>query len=70
MKQKILFVASLLFGLIFINAGLNNFFNYMPTPDDLPEGMMKMFTAVTEIVWLTPLLGVAQIVGGILFIIP
>lgn len=70
MKQKILFVVGLLFGLMFVNAGLNNFFNYMPTPDDLPEGMMKMFTAVTEIVWLSPLLGVAQIAGGILFIIP
>ncbi len=32
MKNKILFVVSLLFGLLFINAGLNKFFNYMPVP--------------------------------------
>jgi uncharacterized membrane protein YphA (DoxX/SURF4 family) len=70
MKQKILFVASLLFGLMFINAGLNNFFNYMPTPDDTPESMIRMFTGMMEIVWLSPLMGVVQIVGGILFIIP
>jgi uncharacterized membrane protein YphA (DoxX/SURF4 family) len=70
MKQKILFVVSLLFGLMFVNSGLNKFFNYMPMPDDMPEGMMKMFTGLMAISWLLPLIGVAEIVGGILFIIP
>jgi putative oxidoreductase len=70
MKQKILFVVALLFGLMFINSGLNKFFNYMPMPDDMPEGMMKMFTGLMAIPWLLPLIGVAEIVGGILFIIP
>lgn len=32
MKQKSLFAASLIFGLMFINAGLNKFFNYIPLP--------------------------------------
>lgn len=32
MRKKILFVLSLLFGLMFVNAGLNVFFNYMPEP--------------------------------------
>lgn len=32
MKQKIITVVSVLFGLMFINAGLNKFFNYMPVP--------------------------------------
>jgi uncharacterized membrane protein YphA (DoxX/SURF4 family) len=70
MKQKILFVVALLFGLMFINSGLNKFFNYMPMPDDIPESMMKMFTGMMAIPWLLPLIGVAEIVGGILFIIP
>lgn len=70
MKSKILFVVSLLFGLVFINAGLNKFFNYMPVPEDLPEGTMRMFTAIMEIGWLMPLIGAAEVVGGILFIIP
>jgi uncharacterized membrane protein YphA (DoxX/SURF4 family) len=70
MKQKILFVVALLFGLIFVNSGLNKFFNYMPMPDDMPEDMMKMFTGMMAIPWLLPLIGVAEIVGGILFIIP
>lgn len=70
MKQKILFVVSLLFGLMFANSGLNKFFNYMPMPDDMPENMMKMFAGMMAISWLLPLIGVAEIVGGILFIIP
>ena len=69
-KSKVLFVVSLLFGLFFINAGLNKFFNYMPMPKDLPEKMMKAFNAFAEIGWLMPLVGMAEIVGGLLIIIP
>ena len=68
MKKKILFVVSLLFGLIFINSGLNKFFNYMPMPKDMPEEMMKMMTAFMQIGWLMPLIAVAEIAGGLLFI--
>jgi len=70
MKNKILFVISILFGLMFINAGLNKFFNYMPVPNDLPEKLIKTMTAMMEISWLMPLVAVTEIVGGILFIIP
>lgn len=68
MKNKILFVVSLLFGLMFINAGLNKFFNYMPMPKDMPENTMKVMTAFSDIGWLIPLVGVVEIIGGILFI--
>jgi uncharacterized membrane protein YphA (DoxX/SURF4 family) len=67
MKKKILFVICLLFGLMFINSGLNKFFNYMPPPDNLPEKMTRVMGAFMEIVWLMPLIGIAEIVGGILF---
>ena len=70
MKKKILFVVSILFGLMFINAGLNKFFNYIPVPADLPEKMVKVMAAMMEITWLMPLLASAEIVGGILFMIP
>ncbi|OAQ39892.1 DoxX family protein [Pedobacter psychrophilus] len=70
MKNKILFVVSLLFGLLFINAGLNKFFNYMPMPDNLPEKMVKIMGAIMEIGWLLPLVAVAEIVGGLLIILP
>ena len=37
-------------------------------PKDLPENMIKLMGAIKEISWLLPLVGVAEIVGGILFI--
>ncbi len=69
-KNKVLFVLALLFGLFFINAGLNKFFNYMPMPKELPEKMLKAFNAFMEIGWLMPLVGLAEIIGGLLIIIP
>lgn len=70
MKNKILFVISLLFGLMFINSGLNKIFQYMPMPEDMPENMMKVVEAFATIVWLMPLIAVVEIIGGILVIIP
>lgn len=68
MKKKILFVLCFLFGLMFINAGLNKFFNYMPMPKDMPAQLLKVMGASMEIGWLMPLVGLAEIVGGVLFI--
>lgn len=70
MKQKFLFILCLLSGLMFINAGLNKFLNYMPPPADLPEKMQKLGAAFMTIGWLMPLVGIAEILGGILLIIP
>ena len=70
MKSKILFAISLLFGLVIINAGLNKFLNYMPMPEKMPEKMVKAFGAFMEIGWLLPLVGLAEIIGGIFLIIP
>jgi uncharacterized membrane protein YphA (DoxX/SURF4 family) len=69
-KTKVLFVLALLFGLMFINAGLDKFFHYMPMPKDMSEKMMKAFGAFTEIGWLMPLVGIAEVIGGILIILP
>jgi len=68
MKRKILFVLCLLAGLMFINAGLNKFFNYMPAPKDMPEKMVKVMTAFMEIGWLMPLVGFVEVIGGLLLI--
>lgn len=68
MKKKIIFVISLLFGLMFINSGLNKLFHYMPVPDNLPENMMKAMQAFMAIGWLLPLIAAAEIIGGALFI--
>jgi len=69
-KNIILFIVSLLFGLLFINAGVTKFYNYMPTPAKIPENMQAFYGALMQIKWLLPLVGVAEIVGGILIIIP
>jgi uncharacterized membrane protein YphA (DoxX/SURF4 family) len=69
-KTKVLFVLCLLFGLMFINAGLDKFFHYMPMPKDMPEKMLKAFGAFMEIGWLLPLVGFAELIGGILIIFP
>jgi uncharacterized membrane protein YphA (DoxX/SURF4 family) len=55
---------------MFINAGLNKFFNYLPVPEDMPEDSIQMFTAMMQIGWLMPLIAIAEIIGGVLFIIP
>lgn len=70
MKKKILLVVGILFGLMFINSGLNKFLNYMPVPDDLPAEMVKLMTAFMTIGWLMPLVAIVEIVGGALFMIP
>lgn len=68
MKSKILFVLCLLAGLMFINAGLDKFFHYMPIPKDMPEKMVKAGMAFAEIGWLMPLVGAIEILGGLLLI--
>ena len=70
MKQKITFVLSLLFGLFFINAGLNKFFNYMPPPKDISPELLKAMGGFMAVSWLMPLVAVAEILGGLLIIFP
>lgn len=59
-----------LFGLLIINGGLSKFLHYMPTPEDLPAEVVKDSQALAEIVWLIPLIGIAEILGGLLILIP
>lgn len=63
------FILCLLFGLMFINAGLDKFLHYMPMPTPTEE-QQKLFAAFAEISWLMPLVGMVEIVGGLLFIAP
>ncbi|MBX2896398.1 MAG: DoxX family protein [Cyclobacteriaceae bacterium] len=59
-----------LFGLLLLNGGLNKFLNYMPVPEGLPEELMKDTEALMEISWLMPLVGFAEVLGGLLILIP
>ncbi|WP_214225391.1 DoxX family protein [Pedobacter sp. B4-66] len=68
MKKKIMFVLCLLAGLMFINAGLDKFFHYMPVPKEMPEKMLTAMKALMVIGWLMPLVGTIEILGGALLI--
>jgi putative oxidoreductase len=70
MKNKIQLVLTVITGLLFVNGGLNKFFNYMPVPDNLPVALVNDFHALMEIVWLMPLIGAAEVAGGLLIIFP
>jgi len=55
---------------MFVNAGLNKFFNYMPVPEDLPEQVIEAMTGFMQLGWLMPLIALAEVSGGVLFAIP
>ncbi len=69
MKNKILTILCILFGLMMVNSGLNKFFNYMPMPE-LSEEMMLVMGAFMTIKWIFPLVAFVEIVGGVLIAIP
>lgn len=70
MKRKMVNILAGLLGLLILNGGLNKLFHYMPIPDDLDPEEIKDMNALNEIVWLMPLIAVAEIFGSVLFIIP
>lgn len=39
-------------------------------PKDMPAGLVNLMTAFMQTGWLFPLLGVAELAGGLLFIFP
>ena len=55
---------------MFINAGLDKFFHYMPMPTDLPEDAKKAFEAMGNLPWLIPLVGFIELLGGLLVLFP
>lgn len=57
-----------LFGLVFINAGLDKFWHYMPVPPMEGE-MLKVGEAFIQIKWLLPLIGAVEVLGGLLFLL-
>lgn len=63
------FIICLLFGLMFLNAGLNKLFQYMPM-QPMEGEMARVMEAFMTIKWLMPLVAVVEILGGLLFIFP
>lgn len=42
----------------------------MPVPPDLPVNLITIMQALVQVSWLLPLIAIAEITGGILFVIP
>jgi putative oxidoreductase len=62
-------ILCVLFGLMFMNAGLDKFFHYMPVPKMEGE-ILAAGMAMGSIKWLMPLVATIELVGGLLFAIP
>ncbi|RWU08648.1 DoxX family membrane protein [Pedobacter chitinilyticus] len=62
-------ILCVLFGLMFINAGLDKFFHFWPMPK-LEGEVLKAGMAMGTIKWLMPLIAVIELLGGLLFAIP
>ena len=62
-------ILSTLFGLMFLNAGVDKFLHYMPMPELTPEEL-KLWEAMASLIWLMPLVGAIELLGGLLFIFP
>lgn len=69
MKNKILTILCVLFGLGMIVFGINKLFPFLPMPELTPE-QINIFSAFGTIKWLMPLIAVVEIVGGLLIAIP
>lgn len=69
MKEKVLTVLCTLFGIAMIVFGANKLVPFMPMPE-LTEEQKTIFGAFGTLKWLMPLVAVAEIVGGLLMIIP
>ncbi|MBS3775971.1 MAG: DoxX family membrane protein [Bacteroidales bacterium] len=61
-------IIRIVLGVILLVFGLNHFFQFLPMPEP-PEAAMKFLGALMESGFVWPLLGVIQLVSGILLII-
>ncbi len=68
MKKKAQLICSVLLAILFVNSGLNKFFNYFPMPEDMPQEVVDDFVALQEIVWLMPLISIVEIIAGLMLI--
>lgn len=69
MKNTIYNIVCALFGLGMIIFGANIYMQFLPMPKMSPE-QQEIFAAFGKIGWLMPLVGLSEIVGGILVLLP
>ncbi len=69
MKNKILLVLGILYGLMMLNSGISKFTNHMPAME-MPEAANALIGAMVASGWLFTLVAIVEIIGGTLFTIP
>lgn len=67
MKEKVLMVFRILFGLMMVNSGLNKFLQYMSMPEMTAEAGALM-QAFMQSVYMFPLVAVVELLAGALII--
>lgn len=67
MKEKVVLVVRILFGLMFVNAGLNKFLQYMPMPEMSEQGMALM-EAFGDTAYMFPLIAITELLAGLMII--
>lgn len=69
MKKTLYNILCILFGAGMIIFGSNAFLQFIPMPKMSPE-QQELFNAFGKIGWLMPLVGLTEIVGGLLVLLP
>ncbi len=69
MKDKILLGVSVLLGLMMAVSGLNKFLQFMQMPP-MPDAASATMGALVASGWIIALVAIAEIVGGVLLMIP
>ena len=68
MKNKILFISSLLLGLMYTIFGLNHFFKFIPIPSPDPDSVASTFMFAMLTTGFLALVKILEIIGGFLII--
>jgi putative oxidoreductase len=64
MNSKVFLALRIIFGIFLLIFGSNKFLNFMPAPDDMPEAVMTVFTALTSTKTII-LVGAVEILSGL-----
>lgn len=69
MKSKLMVAARILLGLVYFVFGLNGFLKFIPMPEQMPEGVMKLMTAFVESGYMMPFVKGTEVIGGLLLLV-
>ena len=67
MKQKVILILSILLGLFMAVSGAMKFMNMEP---EMPAEAVRVMEAFVSTKWLMPLVGIVELIGGLLLAIP